>query len=50
MNVRSIESQLFDIYLASFPAQHFLHVRMSSAMQLELIECSSDGFSAIVLE
>ena len=44
--VRSVESQSLDVHIVSFPAQYFLHeihVRMSSVMQLVLVERSSDG-------
>ena len=47
------ESQPLDVHFVALPAQHFLHeihVRMSSAMQLMLVERSSDGISTIVLE
>jgi len=44
--VRSVESQSLDVHIVSFPAQYFLHeihVRMSSVMQLVLVERFSDG-------
>lgn len=51
--VRSIESQPFHVNLVTLSAQNFLHeihVRVSRATQLVLVERPSDRFFAIVLE